>query len=67
MYFRLDGLKDDFDATDKMFADLEAEVDVLRKELYKDHEPIRKELPSIDLNTADQPQKRFVQNGFKRT
>ena len=59
-FFRLDGLKDDFDSTDRMFADLEKEVDVLRKELYKDHEPILKELPSIDLNNEDQTTERFA-------
>lgn len=51
---RLDDLKDDFEATDKMFTDLESEVDGLRKELYKNHEPKIKELPPLDLNKADQ-------------
>ena len=43
-----------------MFADLETEVDVLRKELYKDHEPLIKELPPIDLNRTDKLKERFV-------
>ena len=53
-------MKDDFESTDKMFSDLETEVDVLRKGLYKDHEPTIKELPPLDLNKADQSKKRFV-------
>ena len=55
---RLDELKEDFDKTDKMFTDLEVEVDGLRKELYRDHEPTIKELPPIDLNRVDQSKPR---------
>ena len=57
---RLDDLKDDFEATDKMFTDLETEVDGLRKELYKNHEPKIKELPPLDLNKADQTKIRYA-------
>ena len=37
---RLDSMADDFAETEKMFCDLEDNVDSLRKELYKDHEPV---------------------------
>ena len=47
---RLDSFKDDFEATDKMYENLEGEVDNLRKELYKDFEPRIEELPPVDLN-----------------
>jgi len=50
---RLDAMKDDFDSTDQMFKDLETEVDGLRKELYRDHEPQITELPPVDLNKVD--------------
>ena len=60
MVFRLDGLKDDFESTDKMFADLESELDGLRKELYRDHEPKIRELPPIDLNRPDVSTNRYT-------
>ena len=62
---RLDNLKEDFETTDKMFTDLETEVDGLRKELYKDHEPTIKELPPVDLNKVDQFRARYTFNIFK--
>ena len=61
-WYRLDDLKDDFEATDKMFTDLETKVDGLRKELYKNHEPTIKELPPLDLNKAEQIKARCVIN-----
>ena len=63
MFFRLDGLKDDFESTDKMFADLESELDGLRKELYRDHEPKIRELPPIDLNRTDVSTGRYTAKG----
>ena len=61
---RLDNLKEDFETTDKMFTDLETEVDGLRKELYKDHEPTIKELPPVDLNKVDQLRARYTLSIF---
>ena len=52
-------MKDDFDSTDQMFKDLETEVDGLRKELYRDHEPQITELPPVDLNKVDHLNERF--------
>ena len=49
---RMASMKDDFEETDKLFKDLEAEVDGLRRELYSGHTATIKELASVDL--ADQ-------------
>ena len=46
---RLDSMADDFEETEKMFCDLEENVDCLRRELYKDHEPVIRELPPLDI------------------
>ena len=46
---RIDILADDFTATEMMYSELEEKVDKLRKELYKDHEPVIKELSPLDI------------------
>ena len=51
---RLDDLKQQFEAPDLMFAELESEVDRVRRELYRDSTPTIRELPPVDLNTLDQ-------------
>ena len=50
---RLDALRPDFEETDRLFKDLEQEVDGLRKELYREHTATIKELPPVDLNQEE--------------
>jgi histone-lysine N-methyltransferase SETDB1 len=52
---RMDAMKDDFAETDNMFKDLEAEVDGLRRELYRGHTATIQELPAVDLNKEERP------------
>jgi len=47
---RLDSMKPLLEETDKMFDDLEKDVDSLRKELYSDYTPKYENLPEIDIN-----------------
>lgn len=51
---RLDSMSDDFAATEKMFCDLEENVDTLRREIYRDHEPVIQELPPLDIKEEDE-------------
>ena len=50
---RLASMKDDFEETDQMFKDLEAEVDGLRRELYSGHTATIRELPPVDLDQQE--------------
>ena len=51
---RLASMKDDFEETDQMFKDLEAEVDGLRRELYSGHTATIKELTPVDLDQQEE-------------
>ena len=53
---RIDGLDEVRDETEEKFKQVEKEVDSLRRELYKDYEPERQELPSLDvINSEAEP------------
>ena len=51
---RLASMKDDFEETDQMFKDLEAEVDGLRRELYSGHTATIRELAPVDLDQQEE-------------
>ena len=40
-------------ATDAMFSELEENVDSLRREIYRDHEPVIRELPALDITEEE--------------
>ena len=50
---RIDGLDEVRDETEEKFKQVEREVDSLRRELYKDYEPERQELPSLDVINSE--------------
>ena len=50
---KIDSMAEDFAATEQMYCDLEENVDNLRRELYKDHEPVLRELPPLYIKEDD--------------
>eukprot|EP00092_Neocalanus_flemingeri_P039054 GFUD01042514.1.p1 GENE.GFUD01042514.1~~GFUD01042514.1.p1 ORF type:complete len:1002 (-),score=358.73 GFUD01042514.1:84-3089(-) len=51
---RLDSMTDEFADTEKMFCDLEENVDSLRREIYRDHESVIRELPPLDIKEEEE-------------